>query len=243
MGIHTSSTGSTSHYHPLSTGCQVHETWCLIYELMLEDLSENAVILLTYETQSSWWFQPLKSISQNGFIFPKFRGDNKTYLKTNHHIAINFLNGGKKRWQHVHPFLTWRPCAKRCTFLTAGDGGWNISSRSTGDWKGLSPTGWWFFTNPSEKCESNWVHLPICRDKNKTYLKPLVLDQVLYQLFLGKIRKSLQSSVSTSVWDLKKQLHTKYRHLMEGFFLAWKKNMPDSQVRITQEWILGIKPI
>ena len=84
----------------------------------------------------------------------------------------------------------------------------------------------WLVVEPThlKNISQNGFIFPKQSDKNKTYLKPLVLDQVLYQLFLGKVRKSLQSSVSTSVWDFKKkQLHTKYRHLMEGFFFGLKQ--------------------
>ena len=43
----------------------------------------------------SWWFQtPLKNISQNGFIFPKFRVNIQQYLKPTPSFTANFEDVG-----------------------------------------------------------------------------------------------------------------------------------------------------
>ena len=46
-------------------------------------------------------------------------------------------------------------------------------------------TSWWFFTNPSEQYESNWIIFP-GRDKKKQDLKPPTRQPLLSRITFGR---------------------------------------------------------
>ena len=79
--------------------------------------SKSSIFLLAYlqtsdnnpsQFYTGWWFQPIwKNISQNGFIFPNFRGENKKSLSC-HHL------------ENLYPKIVsevWKPIGKRTTCI------------------------------------------------------------------------------------------------------------------------------
>ena len=104
---------------------------------------------------ASWWLnQPLWKKSQNGFIFPKVRGEHKKY-EWNHHLVIHFSSWWFqplwKIFETTTQYLnvTWNPTGWALNFSSFNSYRWLEWNKN---WK---KTSWWLVnTNPlAKKCD------------------------------------------------------------------------------------------